>query len=656
MNLAFALLAHGNPRLVERLIRLLLAEGHRVALHYDLKSPAAGYEHLLRSFSGCEAVRFARRVRVTWGEWSIPAATLNCLDAIAEAGWEPDYVYYLSGMDYPIRSSAELLHFLERHRGTEFIESVPADRVRWARTGPQEERYLYHFPFNWRDQPRRFSFFLRLQKRFGWKRKFVRGMTPYIGSQWWVLTWPTLQKVRELARERDIRRFFRTTLVPDELFFQTLVRYLVPYSRISSRTLTLYQFSDYGTPVVYYLDHLDYLLSQPFFMARKLSPHAEALREVLDLYWHGERAQTPLDDGEVGKRGPDYEIHRLTHREGAPGLPLPGRALRRWYGELERLPLPYFAVIGSSAAELRLVYRLLSQVPELRCHGQLFHKKRVEFAGGRASFAGYPAQALKLRAVSKANFLADIVRAEKERLSGFLLLWGQGEEMTRLLFERQNARLVLLQGDPLIAFSEEILGRELLLDEPYDPSLLEAIPPALLAARFRHFLKDFRRYRKRLKRQAKKAAIVKPAGWIGEIDLSSVSASFPGLFQTAPEIAFSGFEQRSRRLERALSVALPLHLKAIAARAHSLALLEPAASLSREEAWGGAIPANDELPRLSLVGLSQRTSASFDLAGEFARLAERRALVLNPLLIADPELFPAPSEARPRRQIGVAGD
>jgi Core-2/I-Branching enzyme len=659
VKLAFAFLAHGNPRLVERLIWLLVGEGHFVALHYDRKSPAADYERLVRTFADCDAVRFARRVRVRWAEWSIPAATLHCLDAIDAAGWEPDYVYLLSGMDYPIRSSAELLAFLDRHRGTEFIESVPADRVRWARTGPQEERYQYRFLFNWRDQPRRFALFLALQKTLRLKRKFVRGMTPYIGSQWWVLTWPTLQKVRALARERDIARFFRTTLVPDELFFQTLVRHLVPHSRISNRILTLYQFSDYGIPVVYYRDHLDYLLKQPFFMARKLSPHGDALRDTLDEYWHGEHAQPPVDDATVGKRGTDYETHRLTYRDGAPGRPVAGRPLRRWYGELERLPLPYFAVIGSSAAELGLVHRLLSRHPELRCHGQLFHKRRIEFAEGRASFAGYPTQAVRLRAVAKANFLADVVRAEKERLSGLMLLWGQGGEIMRLLFERPGARLLLLQGDPIIAFSEEILGRELLIDEPYDPSALEAIPPSLLAARFRQFLKQFRRYRGLLKRQAKKAQSLKPAGWISEIGLAPPGGPFEREQGGASATLAGRSRNRAARLEKALYGGFARHLEAIAGRAHELALLRPPAPSPPLQSWQGERPANDELPDLSrltpgFLALSETMPAA-DLSAELARLEERRRVVLSRLLIAHPAAS-APAAADRAPQIAALGD
>jgi hypothetical protein len=76
-------------------------------------------------------------------------------------------------------------------------------------------------------------------------------------------------------------RFFRTTWIPDETFFQTLVRHLVPEAEIECRTLTFLMFSDYGMPVTFYNDHFDLLLTQDFLFARKISPGAIELKNRL---------------------------------------------------------------------------------------------------------------------------------------------------------------------------------------------------------------------------------------------------------------------------------------------------------------------------------------------------------------------------------------
>lgn len=609
MKIAFALLADRMPLLVERLVKNLISAGHLVVLHYDQKSPDEQFDYLARNLAGSPTIRFAKRVRVRWGQWSIVAATLNCLQTIEDAGWEPDYVYLLSGTDYPIRPSRELVRFLERNRGMEFIEGLPADGANWVKTGPQQERYQYRFFYNWREQRYRFEISYALQRILGLKRQMVRCFEPYIGSQWWVLSWQTLRKVMDLARQPDIIRFFRTTLIPDELFFQTLVRHLVPESRIVNRTLTLYQFSDYGCPVVYYSDHFEYLIRQPFFMARKLSPYCNALRDRLDSCWRGEVTPLPFDDHEAGVVGSEYEDWRFTYRDGAPGCPVPGRSYGRWYEDHERLRTPFFVLIGTSSAELRLFQRALAQNHDVLCHGQLFHPKSIEFAAGRPCFGGYAADDLELRAHSAPQFLADVIRSERRRTSGFLLRWGQGWHITELVCDRPNARVLILRGDPLIAFSENALGTEPLLANEFDPSVLQDIPAIALARRFRRFLQEYQRHVDWLRWLARRSEKNKPQGWLGWIDLDVASAT----------------PKRARARHGAAAAA-------------NLARTEPA-SVRAEVLGSGAVRFDPMLARWRSYAGTTQACLGVGLGGdgseqakEIARLQERRRLITERLL------------------------
>jgi hypothetical protein len=92
-------------------------------------------------------------------------------------------------------------------------------------------------------------------------------------------------------------RFFRTTWIPDETFFQTLVRHLVPESEIRTRTLTFLMFTDYGMPVTFYNDHYDLLLSQDYLFARKISPAATDLRRRLGALYAAKTGRSfPISD------------------------------------------------------------------------------------------------------------------------------------------------------------------------------------------------------------------------------------------------------------------------------------------------------------------------------------------------------------------------
>ena len=131
-----------------------------------------------------------------------------------------------------------------------------------------------------------------IQKRLGLKRKIPEDLEIMIGSQWWCLRRRTVEWVLKFThRRRDVMRFFATTWIPDETFFQTVVRHLVPEHEIQSRTLTFLMFSDYGMPVTFYNDHYDLLLSQDYLFARKISPDATELKRRLGVLYSSDGAR-----------------------------------------------------------------------------------------------------------------------------------------------------------------------------------------------------------------------------------------------------------------------------------------------------------------------------------------------------------------------------
>jgi hypothetical protein len=312
-------------------------------------------------------------------------------------------------------------------------------------------------------------------------------------------------------------------LIPDELFFQTLVYNLVPRSKIVSRTLTLSQFTDYMVPVVFYSDHIDYLLRQPFFMARKLSPHRPELHDALEACWRGERRAVPFKDEQFGILSPEYENTRVAGRHGLSGLPIIGRPSDTWSGGLERLEQPYFAILGSSAAELRFAHALLSSHGALLCHGQLFHPNSVELAPGTEFLTGYdPVGMLALRKRSAPDFVADLIRIVRDRQSGFLLRFGQGWHLPEVLFDRPNAKVMIIYGDPLIGFLESLADVEPLITDTLNTVSLRSFPPTILVNKFMEYAQRFNAVKHKMTTMVINS---KPKGkppswsWLTELDL-----------------------------------------------------------------------------------------------------------------------------------------
>ena len=164
----------------------------------------------------------------------------------------------------------------------------------------KEDRLHYRHFFNERTQKWLFYTSLNLQRRFGLSREVPNDIQVQIGSQWWCLRRRTVESIMEfIKRRRDVVNFFKTTWIPDETFFQTLVRHLIPDNQIRTRTLTFLVFSDYGMPATFYNDHYYFLIEQDYLFARKISPGVHELKARLGELYSSE--QTDFNVSMQGK-------------------------------------------------------------------------------------------------------------------------------------------------------------------------------------------------------------------------------------------------------------------------------------------------------------------------------------------------------------------
>lgn len=278
-KIAFILLCHKDPEAIVRQAQQLTAAGDYIAIHFDARAPQAAFAKIQTALAKNPSVVFAtKRIKCGWGGWSLVQATLHAVEAAEAAFPRATHFYMVSGDCMAIKSAAFAHDFLDKD-DVDYVESFDYLESDWIKTGWREERLIYRHFFNERTQKRLFYASFQLQKRLGLTRKLPSDIQVMIGSQWWCLRRRTVEAILEFTRKRtDVMRFFRTTWIPDETFFQTLVRHLVPGKEIRNRTLTFLMFTDYGMPVTFYNDHYDLLLSQDGLFARKISPDATELK------------------------------------------------------------------------------------------------------------------------------------------------------------------------------------------------------------------------------------------------------------------------------------------------------------------------------------------------------------------------------------------
>ena len=312
-KIAFILLCHKDAPSIIRQAELLTATGDYVSIHFDANAKPAEFAALQAALGDNAGVTFAKkRIKCGWGAWSLCQATLHAVEAAVEAFPKASHFYMLSG-DCASVKSADYAHKFLDDCDMDYVESFDFFNSDWIKTGFKGERLFYRHYFNERNHKKLFYASYNLQRKLRLERKIPDDIQVMIGSQWWCLRRNTIEAILDFCRERpDVVRFFKTTWIPDETFFQTLVRHLVPAREIESRTLTFKMFSDYGMPVTFYNDQYDLLISQDYLFARKVSAEAKLLKERLGALWSSGRK-----DFATSKEGP--KLHAFLTGRGRVG-------------------------------------------------------------------------------------------------------------------------------------------------------------------------------------------------------------------------------------------------------------------------------------------------------------------------------------------------
>ncbi|SEN91126.1 Core-2/I-Branching enzyme [Gemmobacter aquatilis] len=296
-RIAYILLCHKDPEGIIAQAQRLTEAGDYIAIHFDARAKRADYDRIRNALAANRSVTFAaRRLKCGWGEWSLVDASLQAVRAAVAAFPRATHFYMLSGDCMPVKTAEYAHDFLDRD-DVDYIESFDFFTSDWIKTGIKAERLIYRHYFNERTQKWLFYTAMSLQQRFGLERKIPADLSIQIGSQWWCLRRRTVEWLLEFCdRRRDVMRFFRTTWIPDETFFQTLVRHLVPQHEIRTRTLTFLMFTDYGMPVNFYNDQYDLLTSQDYLFARKISPDAKELKDRLGNLYNATGVRFPISN------------------------------------------------------------------------------------------------------------------------------------------------------------------------------------------------------------------------------------------------------------------------------------------------------------------------------------------------------------------------
>jgi hypothetical protein len=437
MSFGVVLLCHTALDRAAQVARAWAQNGCPVVIHLDRRVLDLDRDGLAQALSDLPDVRFSDRVACEWGTFGLVQATILATTQMLADFPQVTHVFLASGSCLPIRPVQDLQQHLDANPDTDFIESVTTADVGWTIGGLNKERFTLRFPFSWKKQRRLFDAYVRIQRRLGFQRRIPAGIVPHLGSQWWCLTARSLRAILTHPDRPRYDRYFRRVWIPDESYFQTLVRQVS--TRVESRSLTLSKFDFQGRPHVFYDDHLHLLRQSSAFVARKIWPQADLLYRTF-LTPDDQPRFTP-NPGKIDRLFAKA-VERRT--KGRPGLYMQSRfPTKARGGSIAAAP---YGVMEGFADLFHDFQPWLAQVADARVHGHIFAPDRVQFAGGETVFKGGLSDSAALRDYNPHSFLTNLIWNSRGERQCFQFGPGDVQAVTTFLAGDRNAHIFIVSG------------------------------------------------------------------------------------------------------------------------------------------------------------------------------------------------------------------
>lgn len=439
MSVGFVMLVHEALHRAEAVARHWATRDCPVVIHVDKRVGRAEYSAFAKSLADLKNVKFCGRHRCEWGTWSLVGASQTAATLMLQSFPQVRHVYLSSGSCLPLRPAEELIAYLAERPLTNFIESVTTEDVPWTVGGLDTERFTLRFPFSWKRHRRLFDGYVRLQRRLRFKRRIPAGVVPHMGSQWWCLTRQTLTAIFDDPDRDEYEKYFKKVWIPDESYYQTMVR--LYSTNIESRSLTLAKFDFQGKPHIFYDDHMQLLRRSDCFIARKIWPHADKL-------YNGFLS----DDANImtGAEPNPGKIDRIFSKaverrtKGRPGLYMQSRFPNENWENGKTSAL--YSVFEGFSELFEDFETWLSRVVGARVHGHLFGPDGVEFSSNQNVFSGAMTDSAEIRDYNPRAFLTNLIWNTRGERQCFQFGPHDNQDISWQMASDPNAQISAISG------------------------------------------------------------------------------------------------------------------------------------------------------------------------------------------------------------------
>lgn len=206
--IGYFILLHRFPEQFKRMFRAIYAPGNSYVIHVDKGSGAEFAADIAEFLKPYQGVAIIESKKALWGGYSLVDAELRGMSRLLAMSNSWTHYINLSGQDFPLKSQTYIRNFLRANPRRQYIRALDQRAIR-----PDTLNRVSHM----------FVEALGRMFRTPVSRPFLKGATPFIGTQWKVVTRSFCQFAVHHPSADRFKTFYRRSFIPDEAFFQTLM-------------------------------------------------------------------------------------------------------------------------------------------------------------------------------------------------------------------------------------------------------------------------------------------------------------------------------------------------------------------------------------------------------------------------------------------------
>lgn len=223
---AFLILTYKKSKSLKDLLTVLSQTKGDVFVHIDRKCQDRSFIKMIESFSNTKIID--QHYDISWGSFNMVKAMLALLRNACSTSTSYSHYVFLSGSDYPVWNSKEIVDFFHKNYGKELINAYDITTNDCLHCKSKIINYFYM------EDSGMFHVFSKGLNVILSELFRIREKKPYLvidnkkedvfyGSQWFGITEDCARYVLKRVQNKEYAKYFKHAFAPDEMFFHTII-------------------------------------------------------------------------------------------------------------------------------------------------------------------------------------------------------------------------------------------------------------------------------------------------------------------------------------------------------------------------------------------------------------------------------------------------